>query len=95
MTGENISAEEAYRIGLVNHIYPREELMTRALALAALLASKPRTALLETKRLTRELIDLDTKNALDEVDRAFRRCLESDEHRERLATVYARISNRA
>jgi len=95
MTGENISAEEAYRIGLVNHVYPREELMTRALALAALLASKPRTALLETKRLTRELIDLDTKNALDEVDRTFRRCLESDEHRERLATVYARISNRA
>jgi len=95
MTGQNISAEEAYRIGLVNHVYPREELMTRALALATLLASKPRTALLETKRLTRELIDLDTKNALDEVERTFRRCLESDEHRERLATVYARISNRA
>ncbi|MBA3768629.1 MAG: enoyl-CoA hydratase/isomerase family protein [Acidobacteria bacterium] len=95
MTGENISAEEAYRIGLVNHVYPHEELMTRALALAALLASKPRRALLETKRLTRELIDLDTKNALDEVDRTFRRCLESDEHRDRLATVYARISNRA
>ncbi|MGI8732052.1 MAG: enoyl-CoA hydratase/isomerase family protein [Pyrinomonadaceae bacterium] len=95
MTGQNISAEEAYRIGLVNHVYPREELMTRALALAALLASKPRTALLETKRLTRELIDLDTKNALDEIDRTFRRCLESDEHRERLATVYARISSLA
>ena len=95
LTGENISAQEAYRIGLVNHVYPPEELMTRALALAALLASKPRTALLETKRLTRELIDLDTKNALDEVDRTFRRCLESDEHRERLATVFARISNRA
>jgi enoyl-CoA hydratase len=95
MTGQNISAAEAYRIGLVNHIYPGEELMTRAMALANLLASKPRTALLETKRLTRELIDLDTKSALDEIDRTFRGCLESDEHRERLAAVYARISNRA
>lgn len=95
MTGQNISATEAYRIGLVNHVYPPEELMTRALALAALLASKPRTALLETKRLTRDLIDLDTKSALDEIDRTFRRCLESDEHSERLATVYARISSRA
>lgn len=94
LTGQNISAAEAYRIGLVNHVYPREELMTRAMELATLLASKPRIALLETKRLTRELIDLDTKSALDEIDRTFRGCLESDEHRERLAAVYARISNR-
>jgi enoyl-CoA hydratase len=94
MTGQNISAEEAYRIGLVNHVYPGEELMTRAMQLAAVLASKPRAALLETKRLTRELIDLDTKSALDEIDKTFRRRLESDEHRERLAAVYARISNR-
>ncbi len=95
MTGQNISAAEAYRIGFVNHVYPAEELMTRAMALAGVLASKPRTALLETKRLTRELIDLDTKSALDEVDKTFRRCLQSDEHRERLAAVYAQISNRA
>ena len=94
MTGQNISAEEAYRIGLVNHVYPGEELMTRAMQLAAVLASKPRASLLETKRLTRELIDLDTKSALDEIDKTFRRRLESDEHRERLAAVYARISNR-
>ena len=26
MTGRNITAEEAYRIGLVNHVYAREEL---------------------------------------------------------------------
>lgn len=93
LTGQSISAAEAYRIGLVNHVYPGEELMTRALELAALLASKPRTALLETKRLTRELIDLDTKSALNETDRTFRRCLESAEHRERVAAVYARISH--
>ncbi|MGI8838983.1 MAG: enoyl-CoA hydratase/isomerase family protein [Pyrinomonadaceae bacterium] len=95
LTGQNISAADAYRIGLVNHVYPGEELITRAMALAALLASKPRTALIETKRLTRELIDLDTKSALDEIDRTFRDCLESDEHRERLAAVYAQISKGA
>jgi enoyl-CoA hydratase len=94
MTGQNISAEEAYRIGLVNHVYPGEELMTRTMQLAAVLSSKPRAALLETKRLTRELIDLDTKSALDEIDKTFRRRLESDEHRERLTAVYAQISNR-
>jgi enoyl-CoA hydratase/carnithine racemase len=94
MTGQNISAEEAYRIGLVNHIYGREELMTRAFEMARLLASKPRNALFETKRLTRELIDLDTNSALEEIGRTFRRCLESEEHRERLAEVYAGLKNR-
>ncbi|HEU4387808.1 MAG TPA: enoyl-CoA hydratase/isomerase family protein, partial [Blastocatellia bacterium] len=39
MTGMNIPADEAYRIGLVNHVYPREQLMDRTLELAALLAS--------------------------------------------------------
>src|SRR5512143_3072082 len=63
MTGQNISADEAFRIGLVNHVYPREELMPRAKELATVLASKPRGALFATKRLTRELIDLDTNTA--------------------------------
>jgi enoyl-CoA hydratase len=95
MTGQTISAEEAYRIGLVNHIYPREELMTRAMEMAAHLASRPRNALLETKRLTRELIDLDTNDAFEEMGRTFQRCLESDEHRKRLEEFYSGLKNRS
>lgn len=94
MTGRNVTAEEAHRIGLVNHVYPGEELMARAQELAELLASKPRSALLETKRLTRELIDLDTQTALDEIGRTFRGCLESEEHRRRLAEVYGSLKKR-
>jgi len=94
MTGQNIPAEEAYRIGLVNHIHPREELMARAMEMAELLASKPQNALFETKRLTRDLIDLDTNSALEEMGRTFRRCLESDEHGRRLAEVYAGLKSR-
>ena len=88
MTGQNISADEAFRIGLVNHVYPGEELMPRAKELAAVLASKPQGALFATKRLTRELIDLDTATALEEISKSFRACLESDEHRRRVAEVY-------
>jgi len=95
LTGQNISAEEAYRIGLVNHLYPREELMPRALALAATLAAKPRQALFETKRLTRELIDLDTQAAFAEMKRAIRGCLESDEHRARVTETYAQLKHRS
>ncbi len=94
MTGQNISAEEAWRIGLVNHVYPREELMTRAWELAQVLASKPRQALFETKRLTRKLIDMDTNQALEEIGDTFRRCLESEEHTTRLAEVYSRLKNK-
>lgn len=88
MTGQNISSEEAYRIGLANHVYPGAELMGRAMEMAQVLASRPRQALIETKRLTRELIDLDTRSALDEINETFLRCLNSDEHRERVTRFY-------
>lgn len=94
MTGRNISADEAFRIGLVNHVYPLDELMTRAIEMARLLASKPRDALFETKRLTRELIDMDTNDALDEIGYSFRRLVESDEHRRRVAELYANLKER-
>ena len=44
LTGAHIDAEEAYRIGLVNRVIPDAELMTEALALAAVLATKAPTA---------------------------------------------------
>src|SRR5438552_14606706 len=52
-TGEAISAEEAYRNGLINHLYPPEELLDQDLKLAEKLAARPREALFETKRLGR------------------------------------------
>lgn len=94
MTGQNISGEEAYRIGLVNHMYEKEELMPRAMELARVLASKPRGALLETKRLTRDLIDLDTKTAFEEIGDALVRCLESEEHRQRVAEVFGSLKKK-
>jgi enoyl-CoA hydratase len=95
MTGRNITAEEAYRIGLVNHVYAREELDERAMEMARVLAGKPRQALFETKRLTRELIDLDTASALKEMGETFRKCINSDEHRERVREVYARLTRKS
>lgn len=94
MTGHNISADEAFRIGLVNHVYPREELMQRAMELAGVLASKPRNALFETKRLTRSLIDMDTNAAFEEINKSLYRCLASDEHRLRVEEVLANLKKR-
>jgi len=94
MTGQNISAEEAFRIGLVNHIYSRDELMIRAMELAGVLASKPRNALFETKRLTRSLVDMDTSTALEEINKSLHRCLASDEHRLRVEEIYKNLKKR-
>src|SRR5208282_3799921 len=41
LTGKPISADEAYRIGLVNHIVPPESLMEEAKKIATDIASKP------------------------------------------------------
>jgi enoyl-CoA hydratase/carnithine racemase len=93
MTGQNISAEEAYRLGLVNHLYEGEQLIEEAHKLAEVLAAKPRKALFETKRLTRELIDYDMARARREINASIRRRLNSKEHRERVAEVYEKIKS--
>lgn len=94
MTGQNISAAEAFRIGLVNHVYSRDELMPRAMELASVLAGKPRNALFETKRLTRSLIDLDTNAAFEEMNKSIHRCLASEEHRLRVEEVFTKLKKR-
>lgn len=58
LTGEIMGAEEAYRLGLVNHVYPRAELVERAQALATKLARGPQIAIRFNKRLANmELVD--------------------------------------
>jgi enoyl-CoA hydratase len=84
MTGETINADEAHRCGLVNHVCAPEELLDRSITLAETLAARPRQALLETKRLARELIDLDTASAFRRMGKAIRDRLRSEEH-ERMA----------
>lgn len=53
MLGEPFSAAEAGDAGLVNRVVPDAEVLAVAHAQAALLAAKPVTALVETKRLLR------------------------------------------
>lgn len=41
LTGDFIDAEEAYRIGLVNKVYPHDQLQEKAIELARRIASRP------------------------------------------------------
>ena len=45
LTGDQITAQEAYRLGLVNRVVPAAELMAEARKLAATLAAKPPIAM--------------------------------------------------
>jgi len=94
MTGKAISAAEAYRIGLVSEVHPPEELMAAALRLAAELSSRPREALFETKRLGRELMDLDTDAAMARMLDVITERLASAEHRGGVEAYVSRLRER-
>jgi enoyl-CoA hydratase/carnithine racemase len=95
LTGERVSAEEAYRIGLVNHIYPAEQLLDEALRLAERLAVAPRRALFETKRLGRELIEMTTDSAIDRMFRVISERLRSEEHQLEADKYFARLGKQS
>ncbi len=61
-SASNINAEEAYRVGLVNHVYPAESLMEEAKKLAKKISSKaPLAVRLSKNQITRGMqADIDT-----------------------------------
>jgi enoyl-CoA hydratase/carnithine racemase len=52
LTGDHFDAQEALRIGVVNEVVPRDELMSRAIALAKRIAMVPADSLRINKRIT-------------------------------------------
>ncbi len=50
MTGEPITAQEAYRLGMVNAVHPKAELMNAALKIAETIAANSPTAVQSVKR---------------------------------------------
>lgn len=53
MTGDPITAQEAYRLGMVNEVYPQGELMDAARSIAEKIASNSPTAVQAVKRAVR------------------------------------------
>jgi len=58
LTGQMMGADEAFRLGLVNHVYPLAELRAEAAAFALRLARGPQVAIQFNKRLANaDLVD--------------------------------------
>ena len=64
--GDDVSAAEAHRLGLVNAVVPARKLTAEAAALAARLAAGPTIALSLGKRLINRALDVDRATALAE-----------------------------
>jgi enoyl-CoA hydratase len=70
-TGDNIDAQEAYRIGLVNKVVPTEKLLDEAYALARKIAARPGAAVKMIKSCVDSGVNLDIKSAFAYEARCF------------------------
>jgi len=91
MTGQSISAEEAFRMGLVNRVCPTDTLSSETMRLAQLLASRPTEALFATKRLSREVIEMTTDMAIERMFDRISERLQSEEHQHHSALYLSEL----
>jgi len=84
-TARNIKADEAYRIGLVNAVYPQEELLPAAEKMAAGIAKNAPIAVRNCKKAINEGLDLDMDKAVELEEKLFGDCFESYDQREGMA----------
>ncbi len=71
LSGERVNAEHAYRIGLVNRVYPQDELLERALDYAQLLASRAPLSHRFAKEVVRRSMGMHMEEALKWESRSF------------------------
>ena len=81
-TARNIKAEEALRIGLVNAVYPLEELYGAAEKLASQIAANAPIAVRASKKAINEGLDLAMGEAVVVEEKAFGSCFESQDQQE-------------
>ena len=84
-TARNIKADEALRIGLVNAVYPAEELMEQAEKLASTIAGNAPIAVRACKKAINDGLDLPMEEAIALEEKLFGSCFESEDQREGMA----------
>ncbi|MBQ8592035.1 MAG: enoyl-CoA hydratase/isomerase family protein [Lachnospiraceae bacterium] len=78
-TARNIKADEAFRIGLVNAVYPAEELMPAAEKMAADIAKNAPIAVRNCKKAINEGLDVDMDAAIVIEEKLFGDCFETED----------------
>nr|WP_235736435.1 enoyl-CoA hydratase-related protein [Nocardioides alcanivorans] len=82
LTGEAITAARAHELGLVNHVVPGTEVLSRAMQLAEVIAGNSPHAVRLTRRMLREASDLPIEEAWHRADEAIADVLASADAQE-------------
>lgn len=80
-TARNIKADEAFRIGLVNAVYPQEELMAAAKKMAAGIAKNAPIAVRACKKAINDGLEADMDDAIVIEEKLFDSCFETEDQK--------------
>ena len=80
-SARNIKADEAYRIGLVNNVYPAEELMPAAKKLASIIAANAPIAVRACKKAINDGLDAAMDDAIVIEEKLFGSCFETEDQK--------------
>ncbi|WP_321365408.1 enoyl-CoA hydratase-related protein [uncultured Desulfuromusa sp.] len=81
-TGGRISADQALNLGLVDHVYPAEQLIEEARKLAQTIASKPQTAIRIIKEAVNNGMAMDQEKAIRYEAEMFGMCFTTADQKE-------------
>jgi enoyl-CoA hydratase len=81
LTAKNIKAPEALRIGLVNAVYPQEELLPAALKLAKTIAANAPFAVRACKKAINEGLDKPMDEAIVVEEKLFGACFDTEDQK--------------
>jgi enoyl-CoA hydratase/carnithine racemase len=92
LSGQNVDAQEAYRVGMVNKVVPRADLESELEAWVKIYLDVPRPSLTYAKRLSNQSLDLAFEQFVPVFDEAMATVLASDEHQAARKAWLARIA---
>lgn len=90
-TGKTIDAPQAHQLGMIEHIYPTDQVLPEAVKLASELAAGPILGIAMAKQVINRCWDSDPETALEFEAIAQTLCLVSEDHQE---AVQAALENR-
>ena len=84
-TARNIKAEQAKAIGLVNDVYPQEELLDQAKKLASIIAANAPIAVRNCKKAINDGLDASMDDAIVIEEKLFGDCFETEDQKAAMA----------
>jgi enoyl-CoA hydratase len=90
LTGDQLTAQQAERMGIVNHVHPPDRLLDEAKAMAARIASKGPVAVKLAKRAVNRAVETDLGTALDCEVESVSLCFATDDRVEGLKAFVER-----